>query len=196
VIILAYILVNNLQTEDNDPPRASSKLAAFAAPAVMSELDGDANLATPGHTGDELGKVPACEVRGEDIVNSCELSEDAPLVIGFYFTRGAECEGAFDRMQELQADQPGVHFAGVIVRGDRDEAREVVRKHGWTFPIAFDRDGAIANVFGVPGCPQAVLVYPGGVVRETVIGRDRAERELADRVARLVAASKRRGWSP
>lgn len=196
LIILAYILVNNLQTENNEPPRASSELVAFAAPNVMSELDGDANLATKENTGEEVGRVPACELRGEDIVNSCELSENAPLVLGFYFTRGAECEGAFDRMQELQADHPGVNFAGVIVRGDRDEAREVVREHGWTFPIGFDRDGAIANVFGVPGCPQAVLTYPGGRVRETVIGRDRAERELGERVAALVATSKKQGWRP
>jgi peroxiredoxin len=196
VIILAYILVNSLQTKDNEVPQASSKLAAFAAPAVLSDLDGDANLATPGHTGDEAGNVPACELRGPDIVNSCELSEDAPLVLGFYFTRGAECEGAFDRMQELQADHPGVNFAGVVVRGDRDDARKIVREQGWTFPIAFDRDGAIANVFGVPGCPQAVLVYPGGTVRETVIGRDRAERELPERVAALVAESRKQGWRP
>lgn len=196
VIILAYILVNNLQTQDNEVPQASSKLAAFAAPEVLSDLDGDANLATPGNTGDEVGSIPACELRRSDIVNSCELSEDAPLVLGFYFTRGAECEEAFDRIQDLQDEHPGVNFAGVIVRGDRDDARDVVREHGWTFPIAYDRDGAIANVYGVPGCPQVVLAYPGGTVRETVIGRDRAERQLDKRVAALVAESKKRGWSP
>ena len=196
VIVLAYIMLNSLRTEDNDVPQASAKLAAFAAPAVLSDLDGDANLATRENISDEAGKVPACELRGPDIVNSCELSEDAPLVLGFYFSRGAECEGSFDRLEQLEAANPGVSFAGVIVRGDRDDARELVRKEGWTFPIAYDRDGAIANVYGVSGCPQVVLAYPGGTVRETVIGRDRAERQLEERVAALVAGSRKRGWRP
>jgi len=39
-----------------------------------------------------------------------------------------------------------------------------------------------------------VLAYPGGVVRETVLGRDRAERELERHVRALVTASVRRGW--
>lgn len=196
VIALAYIMLNSLRTEDNEIPQASTKLAPFAAPAVLSELDGDANLATPDNTSKEAGMVPACELRGPDIVNSCQLSDDAPLVLGFYFSRGAECEASFDRLQALQAENPAVNFAGVVVRGDRDDARDLIREEGWTFPIAYDRDGAIANVYGVPGCPQVVLAYPGGTVRETVIGRDRAERQLDRRVAALVAGSRERGWRP
>jgi hypothetical protein len=196
VIILGYILVNSLRTPDNDAPQASAQLAPFAAPAVLSDLEGDVNLATPDHTGDEVGKVPACDVRRPDVVNSCALVEDAPLVLGFLFTRGAECEGSFDRLQALQATERGVHFAGVIVRGDRDEARDLVRKRGWTFPIAFDRDGGLANRYGIAGCPEVVLAYPGGRVRETISGRDRAERELGRHVAALVAAARKRGWRP
>jgi hypothetical protein len=89
-----------------------------------------------------------------------------------------------------------VRFAGVIVRGDRGDARTAVREHGWTFPIGFDQDGGVANLYGIAGCPEVVLVYPGGKVRETVAGRDRAERGLAGHVAGLVAGAKARGWKP
>jgi hypothetical protein len=41
-----------------------------------------------------------------------------------------------------------------------------------------------------------VLAYPGGVVRGTLAGRDRAERALGVHVAGLVAASRARGWRP
>ncbi len=171
-------------------------LPPFAAPAVLSELEGDANVATPATVGAQAGRVPACELRGADIVNSCALGHDAPVVLGFFFTRGSQCAGSFDAMQRLQARQPGVRFVGVIVRGDRDDARKVVREHGWTFPVAFDQDGGVANLYGVAGCPEVVLAYPGGRVRETVIGRDRAERALDRHVRRWWPGSRARGWTP
>jgi hypothetical protein len=196
VVILAYILVNTLRTQGVEPPAADARLAPFAAPAVLSGLEGDANLATADSAGGEAGAIPACELRGPDVVNSCELSEDAPLALGFYFSRGAQCAGSFDQLEQMASRHRGLAVAGVIVRGDRDDARELVREEGWTFPIAFDRDGGVANLYGVAGCPQVVLAYPGGRVRETVIGRDRAERGLAGRVAELVAESRKRGWRP
>jgi peroxiredoxin len=134
-------------------------------------------------------------VHDPDALNICDLYRRGPLVMGFLFTRGAKCTGAFDAIQQL-LDMPGVQFAGIVVRGDRDEARELVRRHGWTFPVAFDHDGTVANVYGVAGCPEVVLAYPGGLVRETLLGRDRAERELRRHVAALVAAARRRGWRP
>jgi hypothetical protein len=198
VIILAYILINTLLTQGpgSSGPRVGSRLPPFAAPDVLSTLEGDANIATPGNTGDQAGKVPACELRGPGIVNVCQLGHSAPLVLGFSFTRGSECSGSFDAMQRLQAANPGVAFAGVIVKGDRDTARQTVREHGWSFPIAYDNDGAIANLYGIAGCPEIVLAYPGGRVRETVAGRDRAERQLGVHVAALVAAARKRGWRP
>lgn len=196
VVVLAYILVNTLRTQGVEPPAPDARLAPFAAPEVLSALDGDANVATPETVGDSAGAKPACELRGPDIVNSCELSEGRPLVLGFYFSRGAECAGSFDQLERLSERHPGLAVAGVVVRGDREDARELVREEGWSFPVAYDRDGGVANLYGVAGCPQVVLAYPGGRVRETVIGRDRAERGLTERVAELVAESRRRGWRP
>lgn len=197
LLILAYITLNTLRTEGpgSNGPKRGSKLPPFAAPLVLSSLDGDANVAVKANSG-RAGDVPACSVNRPDALTSCRLTERGPVVLGFFFTRGAECTGSFDVIQKLSANNPGVQFAGVVVRGDRDEARKVVRKHGWTFPIAYDRDGQVANLYGVAGCPEVVLAYPGGAVRGTVVGRDRAERRLAGHVAGLVAASKAQGWKP
>lgn len=197
IVILAYILLNTLRTEGPgaEGPQRGTHLAPFAAPLVLSAMTGDVNVAAKANSG-RAGRVPACSLNGPDIVTSCELSDHAPVVLGFFFTRGAHCEGSFDAMQRLAAETPGVHFAGVVVRGDRDEARSIIRRHGWTFPIAYDHDGGLANVYGIAGCPEVVLAYPGGRVRGTIVGRDRAERGLGAYVARLVAASRARGWRP
>ena len=191
--IMIYILLNTLRTEGPGSlgPRVGEPMPDFAAPLVLSSLDGDANLATEGNLGD-AGPVPACEVTGE-VLNSCDLVDGAPVVLGFYFSR-SECEGSFDELERLQDRHAGVRFAGVVVRGDREKARETVRERGWSFPVAYDRDGAVANVYGIAVCPEVVLAYPGGKVKTTVAGDDR--RELERQVAALVAASRKQGWRP
>lgn len=195
--ILVYILINTLRTEGpgSSGPKAGKVLPPFAMPLALSGLEGDANVARQADQG-AAGKVPACSIRRADVLNSCVLAEDGPVLLGFLFTRGAKCESSFDAMQRVLDATPGLSVAGVVVRGDRDDARKVIRKHHWTFPIGFDRDGAVANVYGIAGCPEVVLAYPGGKVRETLAGRDRAERDLAKHVRALVAASKQRGWRP
>jgi len=195
VIILGYILLNTLRNEGPGSlgPTAGRQIPPFAAPAVLSSLEGNANVATPGHTNKRVGSRPACALRGRDIVNSCELGHSSPLVLGFFFTRGAQCGASFDAMQRLARRHPAVHFAGVIVGGDRDDARKLVREHGWTFPIAFDEDGRVSTIYGIAVCPEVVLAYPGGAVRETLVGKDA---DLAAGVARLEKASRARGWRP
>jgi hypothetical protein len=98
-------------------------------------------------------------------------------------------------MQGLQAKMPDVQFAGVVVRGDRDDARKLIRKRGWSFPIAYDRDGAIANIYGIAVCPETLFVYPGRILRGTAIGKGVAD-DLPRRVDALVAGARRRGWRP
>ena len=182
VVILVYILINTLRTQHHGPggPPPGSRMPGFAAPLVQSSLEGAPNN---------------CSVHLRDAVNICDLYKRGPVVLGFLFTRGAKCSGAFDAMQRLSGTMPGVEFVGVIVAGGRDNARKLVRKRDWSFPIGFD-DGRVANAYGVAGCPEAVLAYPGGAIRETLLGRDRAERQLDSHVRALVARARRRGWRP
>jgi hypothetical protein len=194
-VILVYILINTLRTETQEAPQSGGSLPAFATPLVLSELEGDANVASKADQG-EAGKVPACSVRGADDLNSCELDADRPAVLGFLVTRGGDCSPSFDALQRVAKAHPEVGVAGVIVRGDRDDARKLVREHHWTFPIGFDQDGAVANIYGIAVCPETVLAYPGGKVRATLVGTGDAARDLDKHVRELVAAAKRRGWKP
>jgi hypothetical protein len=63
-----------------------------------------------------------------------------------------------------------VQVAAVSIRGDRDDLRALVRRHGWRFPVAWDRDGILANLFGVAVCPLLTYALPGGVVQATSVG--------------------------
>jgi len=194
-VILVYILVNTLRTESTREPASGGTLPAFATPLALSDLEGDANVATKAGQG-AAGKVPACSIKRPDVLNSCTLNDDRPAVIGFLVTRGGNCSPSFDALQRVAKAHPEIGVAGVIIRGDRDAARKMVREHGWTFPVGFDQDGAVANIYGIAVCPETVLAYPGGKVRETLIGSGDAVRDLGKRVDQLIAAAKQRGWKP
>ena len=194
---LAYITVNNIATEGPGsrgvPP--NRPLPPFAAPLALSDLQGDANVARRGGQAG-AGRRPACAVRGPGVLNSCQLAERGPVVLTFYASRaGKRCERQLDVVERVRPRFPGVQFAAVAIRGDRGDLRRLIRRSGWRFPVGYDRDGAIANVYGVAICPLTILAYPGGTVMRTELGA-RNEGRLAVAVRRLESGARRRGWTP
>jgi hypothetical protein len=181
LVILAYIGWNTLTTKSQGgaglPPGAV--LPAFAAPLATSGLDKDANLfAKP--TG---GFPAACDVRGPEVVNSCRLARRGPVVIAFMIVPSKRCERQLTLLDRLRARFPRVGFAGVAIRGSRDDVRAAVARGGWRIPVAWDRDGAIANAYAVSVCPTIVLARRGRVVRSLV--GVRGEAALARQIGAL-----------
>jgi peroxiredoxin len=197
-LVLLAIALFTLNTFGDDEGGAKglkpgAPIPPFAAPLATSDLDGDVNVATKPDSG-AAGKRPACEVRGADVVNSCELLERGPLVLAFLATRGGDCTDTLDDLQRAHERYPKVQFAAVSIRGNRGDLRRMIAEHGWTFPVAYDHDGVLAGLYGVAVCPHVAFVYPDGTVRGTVLGREPAA-ELDGRVRRLAAASRERGWT-
>jgi len=165
-------------------PRSGTPLPRFSAPDVLGPLEGDANVKQRPGDSDSAGRLPACSVLGKGVVNSCQLAEK-PLVLTFVFDRGADCFPQVDRVERAMTGMRGVNFAVVYFsRKDRDEVREIVRRRGWTMPVALDRDGAVSNVYGVGGCPVTVFAHAGGEVQGSEIGF-LTEEELRARARRL-----------
>jgi hypothetical protein len=171
VLVVAYISLNTLRSEPvgSQGPKTGSKVAPFAAPLALGSIDGDVNVARKPHQG-SAGARPACSVRGPQILNSCQLGEGGPFVLAFLATRGAQCTRELDRLARVGARHPKVQVAAVAIRGDRDDLRALVRRHRWRFPVAWDRDGILANLLGVAVCPQLTYALSGGVVQGTSVG--------------------------
>jgi hypothetical protein len=171
--VLAYVLLNGLRTQGpgSRGPAPGSRLPPFAAPLATSDLDGHVNVARRAGQG-SAGSRPACEVRGPDVVNSCELTERGPVVIAFLATRGARCVDELDVLQRLHRRHPRVQVVAVAIRGDRAALRRLVREHGWSFPVAYDRDGILANLYGVAVCPHLTFARRGGKVVGSVLGQE------------------------
>jgi hypothetical protein len=160
---------------DKLPPRWA--LPEFAVPLASSSLEGDANIAQDDCESSEVPcpagaeRRPACRIPEKNAIRVCELF-DRPLVLSFWFTKGGGgCANRQDVVEEAFRRYRGrVNFLSVDTRDDRDTVRELVRHHGWTMPVGYDRDGAVASLYGVGGCPTLAFAYPGGTLQGTSIG--------------------------
>jgi hypothetical protein len=188
--LIVYVSLNTLRSDHvgSRGPKAGSRLPPFAAPLATGAVDGDVNVARKAGEG-QAGDRPACSVRGPGILNSCELAERGPFVLAFLATRGTKCTRQLDVLERARAAHPDIQVAAVAIRGDRGDLRALVTNHGWRFPVAYDRDGILANLLGVAVCPLIVYAMPGGIVRESTVGE--IDRRALDR--RLDALEQARG---
>ena len=190
VIVAAAALANQIVNLRDDSSGAlkglepGSRLPAFAAPLATADVEGDANVRQGTGGDDNAGAVPACEVKTEGVLNSCELRK-RPVVLTFVFDRAANCEPQMDRVERMKGSFPGVAFATVFFsRKEQSEIERLVRERGWTQPVGIDQDGAVANLYGVGGCPTTIFAHAGGRVASTKLGNI-TEQELRARAGRL-----------
>jgi hypothetical protein len=102
------------------------------------------------------------------------------------FDRGADCYPQVDRTERVRDGFEGVNFVTLFfTRKDRDEVRRLVQARGWKQPVAIDRDGAVANLYGVGGCPTTIFARAGGRVADVELG-NLTEEELRQGAERIV----------
>jgi AhpC/TSA family protein len=173
VLLLALIGLNTLRTQSNGSAglKNGSQAPPFAAPLVFSSFsdDADVNVARKADQG-RAGSVPACSVTDPGVLNLCRLYAARPTVLIFTATRGGQCVQQMDVVQRVRARYPGVAFAAVAIRGDRGDLQKLVRSHRWTFPVAYDHDGILANLYGIAVCPQLTFIHRNGRVADTAVG--------------------------
>lgn len=170
-------------------------LPEFAVPAAAGDLEGDANVAQddcetsaiPCPQGSQ--RTPACRVDLPEAIRVCDFF-DRPLVISFWFSKGGDdCVQQQDVVERAFRRYRGqVGFLSLDIRDDRDTVRELIRQRGWTMPVGYDRDGAVASLYGVGVCPTLAYVYPGGTLEGAGIGELTLSR-LGNRIDRLLAAT-------
>jgi peroxiredoxin len=189
VLFLAVIVYAGINSASNKPLglQPGARAPKFAAPSATGTLSGDANV----------NPTRACQVRGRDVINICRYA-DRPVVLTVWFSRcGGHCEPQLDRIERVRSQFPRVAFLGLDVRDSLEKARSAVHRHGWRFPMAVDRDGAVSSLYGVVVGPTTFFIYPGarpletGVIRK-VVRHEIDERTLTTEVEALVAASRKR----
>jgi AhpC/TSA family len=203
LIFLAVILVAAIRTLgggsegtlglDSQPPRWP--LPEFAVPAASGGLEGDANVAQDDCESSALPcpgdarRTPACRIRTPGAIRVCDFF-GRPLVISFWFSKGGDCteqQSVVDAVYERYRGR--VSFLSLNVRDERDTVRDLIDRYGWKLPVGYDRDGAVASLYKVGGCPTFAYAYPGGTLQSASIG-DLTAAQLGARVERLLRASR------
>jgi hypothetical protein len=169
LILIIVVGLNSLPNagEGLKGPQPGTELPAFAAPLATGTVDADVNVKA---TRKAPGKTFACAVHERSALNGCDLRKH-PSVVVFAGTRGANCLPGFDRIERVRKAFPQVRFAGILIRMGLKDSAKVVRKGGWGFPVAFDRDGQLTNAYGVGVCPATVFARTGGHVVVTRLGK-------------------------
>ncbi len=181
LIVVLIALFNMLRTTDSGTVGIGEvgigdQAAPFAVPLATSDLDGDANV----------DPDRACSVAGPDVLRICDYF-DRPLVMSFWFTKGASsCIDQQDVFEQVAAKyRRRAGFVSINVRDDRDRVRELIEEHGWKVPVGYDRDGAVSNVYKIGGCPTFLFFRQGGVLERAEIG-ETTTGELGAQVRSLI----------
>jgi hypothetical protein len=170
VIVVIVAGVNALRHSGGSlrGPAVGKTLPQFAAPLATSSLDGDANVKQSRKQSNQLGAEPACQVRVPGSITSCALARK-PLVLSVIVPGAKKCEGQLDLFQRMVASHPRAQFAAVVSGGKHQKVAALTRQHGWTFPVAVDRDLSVFNLYRVAVCPTTVFAFRGGKVQSTSI---------------------------
>lgn len=198
VAIVAVALIHGVpgggDTLGLDQQEARWPLPAFAVPNAAGKLEGDANVAQDDCSVGEVPcpadaqRAPACAIHVAGSIRVCDLF-DRPLLISFWFSKGGDCVEQQDVVSRLYPRYRGrVNFLSLDIRDDRDTVRELIHQRGWTMPVGYDRDGAVAALYHVGGCPTFAYAYPGGTLEGASIGELDAA-QLGKRLDGLLRAS-------
>ena len=201
VAIVVFVSIQTLGGGDEeggtlglDRMPARWPLPQFAVPAAAGELEGDANVAQDDCAlaavpcPEDARRTPACRIDDAGAIRVCDLF-GRPLVISFWFTKSGDCVAQQDVVEAVHRRyRDRVGFLSLDIHDDREDVRELVREHGWTMPVGYDRDGAVGSLYRVGGCPTFAYAYPGGTLQSASAGELTAA-ELEARVERLVAAT-------
>jgi hypothetical protein len=170
VIAIIVAGINSLPhgSRGSHGPPVGRPLPKFAAPSATGPLAGDPNVKQSRGDKGTTNKVPACDVRLPGALTVCQF-ESKPLVITFIVPGAGQCESYLDRVQRVQREFRGVNFLAVVSGRSKGDVASLVRRHGWTFPVAVDDNLAVFDTYRISFCATSVFAYRGGRVRSTKV---------------------------
>ncbi len=158
------VTVNFDQWTDN--PEFEDNRFAFDAPADAKLVK---NLfAQPKHpmVGKAAPDFTLNNLAGESIKLSDHQGQDI-VVLDFWATWCGPCVRAMPVLSEVTGNYAakGVQFYAVNLREDDPTIKQFLEKQELDVPVLLDRDGAIAQQYGVRGIPQTVIVDKQGKIQ-------------------------------
>lgn len=114
------------------------------------------------------GKAPGFTLKdlaGHTVVLDSLLGK-GPIVVDFWAVWCVNCDEQLDLMQGLYEElkDRGLLVLAISQDGPRSlsRVRNMVKSHGWTFPVLLDPDRRVGRAFKVFGLPTTYVLDPEG----------------------------------
>lgn len=176
-----------------DQPIADAKFA-FAAPEGSEKVDDLFAREEPGKK--LLGKAaPAFKLEklggGEQELASHQGKDI--VILDFWATWCGPCVRAFPHLIEVANTykDKNVVFYAVNLREDEDTINEFLAQRKFDLNVLLDRNGAIANKYGVTGIPQTVIIDKDGTIQVIHVGfNPNIKQQMSGELDSLLAGKK------
>lgn len=102
--------------------------------------------------------------------------EGQVILLNFWATWCTNCVKempAIEKLYEEYGDQ--IVIVGVNVGEDEDTVDTFVEAKNYSFPIAYDADSEVSNLYPSAGIPYTVIIGKDGIVTETFLGAKDAD---------------------
>lgn len=152
IILLAFLIVA-LATGCGGGDAGASLKEGDAAPDFEAELAGGGTFSLS----EAAGKV---------------------TIINFWATWCPPCceeMPAFERLYEEYGDQ--LNIVAVDYSESKDLVDDFIAENGYTFPIAYDEEGNVSNLYPSNGIPYTVIVDEQGIITKTFVGAANADEQ-------------------
>jgi hypothetical protein len=160
IVVSLYTLFNGARPVGSEN-LIGKPLPDFAAPLSIGTQTGDANVYTPAQA-KAVHSTAACAVDIPAVFNSCRDLPGMAIVIFWNTTKG-ECVRFLDTLGKFVNTNSDVHPVAVAFDQTEATVREFMASKDWRFPVAIDRDGAVAGLYSVAGCPSTFFARNGQI---------------------------------
>jgi hypothetical protein len=136
-------------------------LPDFAAPLASGTQTGDSNVYTA-EQAKAVNSTAACDVELPGVFNSCrDLKGEA--IVKFWNTTKSECADDVSTLNDFADAHPKVNVVAVAFDQSDTQVRGFMKNKDWKVPVAIDRDGAVAALYSVAGCPSTFFAHDGEI---------------------------------
>ena len=176
--------------------RISTRRAVIAIAVLIAVTAAVAVLITSGSdTGADGGRRSTAAGRAAVPFTLPELRADRPqvelaavpgkpTVVNFFANWCEPCKRELPALQAAAESHPEVAFLGVDHQDSRQDAIELLDRHGVTYPAGYDPRGDVAAKYFVRGLPATVFIDADGRVVDFHQGELNAD-ELQERLDKL-----------
>jgi thiol-disulfide isomerase/thioredoxin len=175
--------------------RLSTRRAVVAIAMLIAVTAAVAVLIGSGSSTDDGGRASTAAGRAAAPFSLPDLRADRPpvelaaapgkpTVVNFFANWCEPCKRELPAMQAAAASHPEVAFLGVDHQDSRQDAIELLDRHGVTYPAGYDPRGDVAAKYFVRGLPATVFIGADGRVVDFHQGELNAN-ELQERLDKL-----------